>query len=364
MHTILIVEDELNVRLNLSEILEREGFSVIAATNGAEAMSAIKGFIPDLILSDVRMPVMDGLELLQKIQEDPVTSVIPFVFLTAKAEMQDLREAMNLGADDYLLKPFRINDVLAAINTRLKKKENHKTIIEDFKSSILRKVPHELLTPLVGILGFSELMTTDIDSYSRDELKEMAGKIQFSGERLLRRIKKILQFLELRLKADSIQIDSLEREEEYSINPEYIRLLLTEKLKDAERLDDLQINLAAAELRISSFYFELTINELIENAVKFSNKGKPIILEGYTSNKYYVISVRDFGLGMNDTNIEHISVFGLKNSELENIEGLGVGLAIVKSVAEVFNGYMRIDNRLEEGTLIQLGLPVKNKNSN
>ncbi len=181
MITILIVEDEEGLRHNLAELLKEEGFSVIEAENGLVGYEKAKVIEPDLILSDIRMPKLDGYDLLKKLQENPVTAVIPFIFLTARVEMQDLRQGMVLGADDYITKPFKAVDVLNAINSRLKKKDNYLSIVKEFKTILMKRVPHELRTPLVGILGLSSILCDDFDNLPKEDVKEIAERIQYSG---------------------------------------------------------------------------------------------------------------------------------------------------------------------------------------
>jgi len=119
MHTILIIEDQPDMRLNIATILEMEDFKVLQAGDGREGLAAAREGAPDLILCDVMMPELDGYGVLRALREDPATARIPFIFLSAKGEKNDQRTGMNLGADDYLTKPVTVNDLLAAINARL-----------------------------------------------------------------------------------------------------------------------------------------------------------------------------------------------------------------------------------------------------
>jgi len=178
-------------------MLEGEGYNILSAANGIEALELTAHIEPDLILSDIRMPDMDGIELLKNLQENSSTANIPFIFLTAKVEMSDLREGMTLGADDYLMKPYKIDDVLNAVNSRLIKKDNHLKTVTDFKKMLSRKIPHELQTPLVGILGFADIIKFDFDSLSKEEIKMMAENISKSGLRLQRRIKKFTTYMDI-----------------------------------------------------------------------------------------------------------------------------------------------------------------------
>lgn len=123
MKTILVIEDERTIRTNVLKILEYQGFEVLGAENGSVGIELARQYLPDLILCDVLMPDQDGFEVLQTLRADPETAGIPFIFLTAKADLRDVRRGMNLGADDYIPKPFTTQDLLQAIQVRLGKKE-------------------------------------------------------------------------------------------------------------------------------------------------------------------------------------------------------------------------------------------------
>ncbi|MGE5845610.1 MAG: response regulator transcription factor, partial [Ignavibacteria bacterium] len=121
MRKILIIEDDLSYIENIKILLEEEGFDVFSAPNGFDGIDAAKNETPDLIICDIMLPDIDGYSILIELRKREKTKLIPFIFLTAKAEMSELRKGMNLGADDYLTKPFHANDLLAAVRTRLEK---------------------------------------------------------------------------------------------------------------------------------------------------------------------------------------------------------------------------------------------------
>jgi DNA-binding NarL/FixJ family response regulator len=120
---ILVIEDEAEMRRNLTTVLRLEQFQPLAAENGRVGVDLAKKEKPDLILCDIMMPELDGRGVLQALREDPELSLIPFIFLTAKGEKEDLRTGMNLGADDYLTKPVAKADLLSAIEARLRRSE-------------------------------------------------------------------------------------------------------------------------------------------------------------------------------------------------------------------------------------------------
>ena len=142
MIKILIIEDEPAMRANLEDILELEGFLPILAANGKEGIRLAREQRPDLILCDILMPGMDGHAVLDALRAETATVRIPFVFLTAKGERSDVREGMELGADDYLIKPVRVDELLRAINTRLERRRQQK---EEFKAEFKSPQPLEAL---------------------------------------------------------------------------------------------------------------------------------------------------------------------------------------------------------------------------
>jgi DNA-binding NarL/FixJ family response regulator len=123
MKKILVIEDEPEMRRNISVLLRYAEFEPIAAENGRKGLELARRENPDLILCDVMMPELDGYGVLQALRLDPTLARIPFIFLTAKGEKDDLRSGMNLGADDYLTKPVGNSDLVRAIHVRLRRSE-------------------------------------------------------------------------------------------------------------------------------------------------------------------------------------------------------------------------------------------------
>lgn len=168
---ILIIEDEEPVRANIVELLEAEGFETLATGSGTSGIALAAQQLPDLILCDIMMPATDGYAVLQALRQNSATATIPFIFLTAKSERSDLRQGMNLGADDYLTKPFTADELLTAVATRLKQramalqqyaevKEQAETLNRkaeelqrtvEVKDEIIHKIAQDLRDPLSNI---------------------------------------------------------------------------------------------------------------------------------------------------------------------------------------------------------------------
>jgi len=123
MKKILVIEDQEIIRENIVKLLKAEGFDVTGAENGAQGLNAAVSNVPDVIICDVMMPELDGYGVLVALRSNPVTATVPFVFLTGKADRSEMRQGMELGADDYLTKPFSKAELVGAISSRLKKQE-------------------------------------------------------------------------------------------------------------------------------------------------------------------------------------------------------------------------------------------------
>jgi DNA-binding NarL/FixJ family response regulator len=137
MKKILVIEDEPEMRRNITALLRYQDYHPIEAANGRAGLALAKREKPDLVLCDVMMPELDGHGVLQALQQDPEMATIPFVFLTAKGERDDLRSGMDLGADDYLTKPVANADLIRAIETRLRRsqQQSQREFKPDFTST-------------------------------------------------------------------------------------------------------------------------------------------------------------------------------------------------------------------------------------
>ncbi|MEB3273932.1 MAG: response regulator transcription factor [Prochlorothrix sp.] len=171
MTQILIIEDDPLVRNNLEDILTLEEFQVVSARDGVEGLAAAQEHLPSLIICDIMMPELDGYGVVTALRKDPKTQNIPFIFLTAKANSVDHREGMNLGADDYLTKPFRPQDVINAIKSRLarhaftqiqsqlhqrqtetlERRVDEQVQLSDLKEGLLNQLTEDLREPLSNI---------------------------------------------------------------------------------------------------------------------------------------------------------------------------------------------------------------------
>jgi two-component system, OmpR family, alkaline phosphatase synthesis response regulator PhoP len=170
MTLILVIEDEEQIRLNIQEILVLADFSVVTASDGVRGLNLAKVKLPNLIICDIMMPGMDGLEVLQNLRNDPQTANIPLIFLTAKSERDDLRQGMNLGADDYITKPFEPREILQAVKARLERQavSTQQYLNEQDKVAKIQQKIKESGTNLEVYQQLSQMRENILDQLSQD----------------------------------------------------------------------------------------------------------------------------------------------------------------------------------------------------
>lgn len=358
MKRIFLVEDEQDLRENIETLLELKGFEVISANDGLEALKKLETILPDLIISDIMMPYVDGYEFYKQIKQNKRTKFIPFIFLTAKSDLSSIRHGMSLGIDDYITKPFVSEDLINAINIRLQKSEVINEQINEIKNSISAYVPHELRTPLVAILGYSQILLTDIDTLRKEEIKQMAERISYGGKRLYNRIEKFIQLTDLDLTNLFAEKDV---EPFYNINEEDIKTIIIENLVIKERSKKITTELETAKIKMKERVFKIIIKELLENAVKFSEPQSPISVSGRMNGEFYTMEIRDNGIGMESFEIANIGAFKQFNREIFQQEGNGLGLIFVTKSIQAAGGKISFESIKKEYTLVKLQLPVIHK---
>ena len=357
MKKILLVEDNHILRDNISLILS-DNYSVIDAEDGDKAieiLSTVSDF--NLILSDVMMPNVDGYQLFDYVKNSNLLSEIPFVFLTAKADHRAIRKGMALGADDYITKPFSIDELLSGVKVRISKSEKSKKKIDDLKNSISLYIPHELRTPLVSILGNSELISTAFDEFSKDDIIEMSDSINRSGKRLKRTVVKFLKYTDLTIQKTNNFV-GLENFENYYANRHSCKSAISVCYDCLNRLDDISIIFNNAELKIVESDFEEIVMELVSNACKFSEKGAKIVVTGSIVDNQYVVNVLDNGRGISDENIKKIGAFTQFDRAKYQQGGNGIGIALVKLICEKYNIDFSIESEVGQFTSVTIKIPL------
>ncbi|MCX7853585.1 MAG: response regulator [Caldilineales bacterium] len=364
MARILVIEDETIVRENLVELLETEGYEVLAAADGREGLELARTQAPDLILCDILMPEMSGHEVLEQLTRDPVTAMIPFIFLTARAEREDMRLGMSLGADDYITKPFTHADVLQAITTRLEKRRRligqYEAKLDDLRQQMARMLPHELRTPLSLIMGYSSLLLESSLALEPADLRAIAGSILEASQRLQRLIQRFLLYTELELAVRDPERLARLRDLHVGATAGLMAETARRRARAANREADLRLELTETPLAMGDVYLVSLIEELTENAFKFSAPGTPVVVRSSSEDGQIVITVADRGRGMTSQQMADLGPSESLDRERyqQQGQGLGLGLALVRRIVALYGGEWSITSAPGEGTTVTVRLPL------
>lgn len=368
MKTILIIEDTDFISETIATTLRFEGYNTHVAEDGLAGLEAVTAHKPDLILCDVSMPRMDGFGVLAELRKNKERGTIPFIFLTAKAEKADMRRGMELGADDYLTKPFTASELIAAVTTQLDKQEkvaqHYEEKLEELRGNISYALPHEFRTALNGILGYSDIiidiakLTREGEPLDSNELLEMAVAIKESGRRLHKMTENFLVYTQITSIAG--KPEAVAELKKYTVDNtgEVIADTATIAARDAEREHDLCLDVAEGRLKISSENLYKIMQELLANAFKFSEKDTKVDIRSFIEDSVYTIRISDQGRGMLANQIESIGAYNQFRRDVYEQQGVGLGLVISKMLTELHDGVFSIESEPGKHTIITVALPL------
>ena len=361
MSKILVIDDESWLREMVRLALEQQGFEVIEATDSADGFELARKQMPDLILCDVNMDKPGaGYTTLAKLREDAATATIPFILMTGLADAAGMRHGMELGADDYLPKPFKVDELYATVNARLRKAKTVRAEAEK-KLSILRSqislmLPHEMRTPLNGIISNAEMLAESAHTLDPKTIAEMSHEICQSGQRLERLIENFLIYAQLEIVASDPQSISRLRAAECSRPAEIVRAAALAQAEKAVRLNDLLLDLTDAPLPMAEDYFKKITVELVQNALKYSETGSPVRVRLATRSEVE-FSVQDHGRGFSIEQISRMGAYMQFERKMQDEQGFGLGLAIAKKLVELHGGELLIESNPGIGSTVTVKLP-------
>jgi signal transduction histidine kinase len=358
MQNIFIIEEDDMLRSNIAELLKAENYVTYEASNGSEAIKKFEFVRPDLILSEALFPKGNGVELLEHIRNSYELANIPFIFLTGRPDYLDYRTGMNKGADDYFVKPFKSAELLEAIKTRLQKKKLISKEIDILKRQLLANIQHEMRTPLVSILGYSDIILENIDSFTREDIKKSLASIRDSGKRLHKMIEKYIFFSNIKSSL-SEQNSYKKMADSFNINAKSLKAILGdlyEEYKDKK----IDIDVLNGNLRIDEYNFSAMIRELVENALKYSRDDFPVVIRGNEFEGRYFLVIYNRGETISPQKAHDITSFMQFDENAFSRAGIGAGLLIVKSILESYGGEFRMHIAPDGYTSAEIFLDIQN----
>ena len=365
MNKILVIDDEPWLREMVRLALEQRGFEVLEAADSVEGVAKARNILPDLIICDVNMDKAGaGYTTLSKLREDAATSTIPFILMTGLSDASGMRHAMELGADDYLPKPFKVDELCATVDTRLRKvrmvRDHAEQKLSLLRSHISLMLPHEMLTPLNGIISNAEMLATDPGSLDLATIAEMGQEICKSSERLERLIENFLFHARLEIVATDAESVKALRAARTLRTVDLLQETAGDQAGRAHRLSDLTVKAAEVTPAMAEEYFKKTVAELVQNAFKFSKSGTPVHVSLAADGDEIEFSVRDAGRGFSPEQVQRIGAYVQFERKMQDEQGLGLGLAIAKKLVELHGGSLGITGEII-GSTVTVRLPAAKK---
>jgi signal transduction histidine kinase len=381
---ILVVDDNADMRDYLERLLEKR-YIVDTAVHGKDALLKVAANTPELIISDIMMPEMDGIELLNAIKHQEATASIPVIMLSARAGEEAKMEGYDIGADDYLVKPFSAKELLARVKAQIRIKRLHQHAVdilqhsaeelehkvEERTAALLRKnteleqfayiASHDLQEPLRKIRTFSELLQKSIQQ--GNPVNNYFDKIQSSAERMALLIKDVLDYSRLTNTAEQFVPIDLNQTLRY-VKTDFELMI---EQKQAQIKNDPLPMVKGIPLQMQQLF-----TNLIGNSLKFSDKQPVITITSTTltpadvvdypelqgCDSYVQLVFTDNGIGFEQQFAEKIFTIFQRLNEKKAYAGTGIGLALCKKIVENHHGAIRAEGRLNEGASFTVILPA------
>ncbi|MDB6116064.1 MAG: walR [Lacunisphaera sp.] len=358
LKTVLVIDDDKRLRPVLIEGLEAAGYRTLQAPDAALGGELARAHLPDVIVCDIDMPGQDGKGFLKQLREDPELADRQFVLMTGDPAYANPRTGMELGADDFLHKPFSIGDLTRAVAARLKRAELSRhlesRIIEQLLGSLHSTLPHEFFTPLAGVFGLTEMLEEELDDLSKDEIREILHDILTSARRLHRTLRNYLHIIELDSPSRAIANNFLDAE-----SVEQTALTGTEAAaKRHARMADVTMEFVGAPLRTSPTEFTALVEELVDNALSFSRKDSPVKVTLQPDGNWLRLTIRDEGRGMTPKQLQQLGLFQQHDRKKFEQQGLGLGLALARRIVHRLKGELGFDSEPGQGTTVRIALPI------
>jgi two-component system, sensor histidine kinase and response regulator len=369
MTKILVIEDESILGSEVVEWLTLEGYDAIGAEDGMQGVATAFRELPDLIICDITMPYLDGHGVLLEVRAHSATADIPFIFVTARASYEDIRTGMELGADDYLTKPFTRVELLHAIQARLDKQavlerkrgdeaRYWQEALEQeraqrlLKTKLVAMFSHDFRNPLTLVMSSNSLLR----DYS-DRLDEERRLMHFN--RVESAVRQLLHMLDDMMFVAQMETGNLD------FQPEQLEIgaLLGTIVEDFQGMHNethqvvYECHFHEAAMADRRLLRQITGN-LISNAIKYSPHGSEVRVVVEQHGDTCVLTVRDQGIGIPEADQARLFDAFQRASNVGNVKGTGLGLAIVKQAVDLHQGSLEIDSKVGAGTTMIVRLPL------
>lgn len=332
---ILVIEDDTTIRNNIVEFLALQDMEVSFAKNGVEGLEVYETFRPDMIICDIMMPELDGFGFLAELNRKHPNHQAIFLFLTAKNNHTDIRKGMNLGADDYIIKPFLLDDLWGTIKIKFEKdilrKRGMQEVLDEISIKTSPTPYHEFNTCLNGIMTGAQILLNSDDHSMSLESKTILDIIQHSGFRLYKAINNLILCNDI----DANKVNPYIEEVPCS----FVESTLSQVANNYDRIKDLSLVLNGDTiLKTDKFLLKKIVEEVADNAFKFSKPGDRVMCFVKSVGGKFDLSIHYPCKDFDQDKFARVQPFNQFTEKLNTISGLGLGLFIAKKLTQILGG--------------------------
>lgn len=355
--SVLIVDDVAKNIQVVANILQSEGYQMAFALNGKAALESIGTKLFDLILLDVMMPGIDGFEVCRQLKSHQETADVPIIFLTAKADTESVAKGFELGAVDYVTKPFKAVELLARVRTHLKLRYSEQQLQElnANKDKFFSIISHDLRSPFSALLGYIQLTLEDFESCSKDEILENLEKVKSCAESAAKLLENLLAWSRFHRGALAYQPEWFDLSALASTT-----VLLSKQsanLKNISFINNIdEDTLVYADRQM----IDTVLRNLISNAVKFTQAGGTITLATTMENGLVEVAVLDTGVGIDEATQAKLFRIEVHHNTTGTAgeQGTGLGLILCQDLVEKNGGHIRVKSQPTQGAGFYFTLPA------
>lgn len=368
---ILVIDDSQLINSYISDILSNNNFLCLSAYSGSEALNLLKSEVPDLILLDIVLPDITGFEVYLEIHNNIANNNIPVIFLTGVSDAENIKKGLELGAIDYIPKPFKDIELILKIKNHFKTinankllKERERSLelyskeleaLNSTKNKFFSIIAHDLKSPLHLLMGLSEVMMENIQNFDVETIKDVAKGINDTSKSTYNLLENLLEWSSiqtgrLQAKLESVYLKKIIED----IEPLFFDAV---KKKNIKLIFDKTIDVA---IFVDLDMIRTVLRNLISNAIKFTNLGGEITVYIKKYSDSCEVVVADNGIGIDPVDIDKIFRIDSIISKLgtANEIGTGLGLSLCKEFIEKNNGKIRVESQLGKGSRFIVTLPL------
>lgn len=359
--TVVLVIDDNPTNLSvLFRYLNETGLKVLVAQDGESALEQIQYEPPDIILLDILMPGIDGFETCRRLKANPDTRDIPVIFMTAVADTKDIIAGFEMGAVDYITKPFHQEEVLARLNTHLMLQRQRMELyrLDTMKNKFFSIVAHELKEALGSLVSLSGYLVMSAPEEDDNRIHRAAKMVESSVQNAIKLLENLLNWTKIQNGTMVFQPEIFDLQNIVLENIVLLRGIARHKQID------LSHEVAANTLVYSDYKTtSMVLRNLLSNALRFTGNGGNVNISAKVLDFFIAIVVSDTGIGISKEDISKLFRIDKKfrKNGTAGEHGTGLGLVLCKDLVERNGGKIWVESEIEQGTTFTFTLP-KEKN--